>query len=252
VIRTGQDLTEIMKAAFATTNWSVVLAAGRGESTKARQALAALCEAYWYPVYAFVRRQGYGAEESRDLTQGYFLQLLEKEFLADVRPELGRFRAFLIVSVKHFLSNERDRERALKRGGGRPPVCLDATEAEDRYRFEPVESLTPERLFERRWAATVLGHALDSLRVDSERNGESSRFDRLKAYLTGDEPASSYREAAADLAVSEAVVKTAVHRLRRRYGELLRAEIARTVADPREVEEEIRYLLSTMADVPPA
>ncbi len=240
-----------MNGAFATTQWSVVLAAGRGDSTKTRQALAALCEAYWYPLYAFVRRQGYDSEQSRDLTQGYFLQLLEKDFLADVRPELGRFRAFLIASVKHFLSNERDRERALKRGGGQPPIRLDAVEAEDRYRFEPVDALTPEKLFERRWATVVLERALESLRLDSERNGEADRFGRLKAYLTGAELASSYRDAAGDLGLSEAAVKTAVHRLRRRYGEFLRAEIAQTVADPREVDEEIRYLLSTMAEVPP-
>ncbi len=240
-----------MNGAFATTQWSVVLAAGRGDSTKTRQALAALCEAYWYPLYAFVRRQGYDSEQSRDLTQGYFLQLLEKDFLADVRPELGRFRAFLIVSVKHFLSNERDRERALKRGGGQAPIRLDAAEAEDRYRFEPVDALTPERLFERRWATTVLERALEGLRVESEGDGESARFGRLKPYLTGAEPASSYREAAGDLEMTEGAVKTAVHRLRKRFGELLRHEIAQTVADPRDVDGEIRYLLETMAEVPP-
>ena len=239
-----------MNGNFATTNWSVVLAAGRGDSTKSRQALAALCEAYWYPIYAFVRRQGYDADKARDLTQGYFLQLLEKEFLSDLHPEFGRFRAFLVVSVRHFLSNELDRERALKRGGGQVPIALDVDTAEGRYRIEPVDSLTPEKLFERRWAMTVLERALERLRAESERAGETARLDRLKAYLTGDEPASSYRAAAAELGMTEPAIKTAVHRLRKRFGEHLRAEIAETVAGPDQVDGEVRHLLSVLAEVP--
>ena len=239
-----------MKGDFATTHWSVVLAAGGRDSTESRRALEALCEAYWYPVYAFVRRQGYGADEARDLTQGYFLRLLDKDFLADVRPELGRFRSFLIASVKHFLSNERDRERALKRGGGQATVPLDGELAEGRYRIEPPDTLTPEMLFERRWATTVLDRALERLRTQASRESEAARFERLKAYLTGVSPASSYREAAADLDMSEAAVKTAVHRWRKRFGEVLRAEIAETLSDPREVDDEIRYLLTRLADLP--
>ena len=154
-----------MDQRFATTSWSMVLAAGEADSSRSRQALAALCETYWYPLYAFIRRQGCTVDEARDLAQGYFLQLLEKGFLKQVRPEAGRFRSFLLVSVKHFLSNARDRERALKRGGGRLPIRLEFDVAEGRYRMDPADSaLTPDRLFERQWAMTVLERSMSSLR----------------------------------------------------------------------------------------
>lgn len=226
----------------------MVLAAGEADSSRAREALAALCETYWYPLYAFIRRQGSTAEEAGDLTQGYFLQLLEKGFLKTVRPEAGRFRSFLLVSVKNFLSNQRDRERALKRGGGRLPTRLEFDTAEGRYRLDPADvALTPDRLFERHWAMTVLEHSMASLREESVRAGETVRFDLLKLYLTGEEPAVPYRRVAAELGLSESGVKVAVHRMRKRFGQVLREVIAQTVANPADIDDEIRYMLSSLA-----
>ncbi len=225
-----------------------MLAAGGTDSQEARRALAALCEAYWYPIYAFVRRQGCSAEDAADLTQGYLLQLLEKGALKGLRPEVGRFRSFLFASIKHFLSNERDRARALKRGGGRTPFSLDAEAAESRYRIEPADGLTPEKLFERRWATAVLQRAMVRMRSEIADSGDAGRFERLKAYLTGDDPEPAYRTVAAELGMTESAVGVAVHRLRRRFGESLRAEIAETVADPREIDEEIRYLLASLGE----
>jgi RNA polymerase sigma factor (sigma-70 family) len=236
-----------MNARFATTNWSMVLAAGEAESTRARDALASLCEEYWYPVYVFTRSQGASADDARDLTQSYFLQLLEKGYLKGLTPEAGRFRSFLLVSVKHFLSNARDRERALKRGGGRPLLSLDGETAEDRYRFEAVDPApTPERLFERRWALTVLENALALLREEFERGGASLRFERLKGYLTDHRGQASYGELAQELGMSETAVKVAVHRLRRRFGRALREIVGRTVATPEDVDDEIRTLLAAL------
>jgi len=237
------------KSVFATTSWSVVLTAGERDSSRARQALAALCEAYWFPVYAFIRSRGPLADEARDLTQGYFLQLLDKGFLEGLRPEAGRFRAFLLVSVRHFLSNERDRDRALKRGGGHTPISLDAEAAERRFRLDPPDrSPTPERLFERRWALTVLENAMAQLREESLGSDEGRRFDRLKGYLTDDGPASPYADVAAELGISEAAVKVAVHRLRQRFGQALRAVVARTVSNPGDIDDEIRSLLLALGD----
>lgn len=235
-----------MDGRFATTHWSLVLAARTGKSVESRTALEALCEAYWFPLYAFIRREGYAAEDARDLTQGYFARLVERRDLEDVRPELGRFRSFLLVSVKHFLSNERDRERAKKRSPGPPLVSLDAQEAENRYRFEPADALTPETLFERKWAMTVLERTLRRLEEESSEDQKARRFEALRAHLTGDAPAASYRELGETLGVSEDAVKVAVHRLRRRFGELLREEIADTVDDSGEVDDEIRYLLGVL------
>jgi RNA polymerase sigma-70 factor (ECF subfamily) len=224
-----------------------VLAAGEAGSSRSRRALAALCETYWYPLYAFIRRQGSTQEEARDLAQGYFLQFLEKGFLKTVRPEAGRFRSFLLVSVKHFLSNERDRARALKRGGGQSPIRLDIDVVEERFRMDPADdALTPDRLFERRWAMTVLERAMTILREEFVRSGETSRFDLLRVYLTGEEPAVPYREVAAELGLSESAVKVAVHRLRQRFGQALREVVAETVASPAEIDDEIRYMLTSL------
>ena len=234
-----------MDGRFETTHWSLVLAARTGKSVESRTALEALCGAYWFPLYAFIRREGYAAEEARDLTQGYFARLVERRDLKDVRPELGRFRSFLLVSVKHFLSNERDRERAKKRSPGSPLVSLDAQDAEARYSFEPADALTPETLFERKWAMTVLERTLG--RLGEENAGQKAqRFEALRAHLSGDEPAASYRELGETLGMSEDAVKVAVHRLRRRFGELLREEIADTVREPGEVDDEIRHLLGVL------
>ena len=235
-----------MDARFQTTHWSLVLAAGTGQSPESRVALEELCGAYWFPLYAFIRRQGYGADEARDLTQGYFARLLERRDLRQVRPELGRFRSFLLVSIQHFLSNELDRERAQKRGKGVPTVSLDAREAEDRYAAEPAKAATPEILFERKWAATVLDRTLGRLEVEWAGDERAPRFRALRGHLAGDGDAASYREIGASLGMSEDAVKTTVHRLRRRFGELLRSEIANTVRDPRDVDDEIRHLLTVL------
>jgi RNA polymerase sigma-70 factor (ECF subfamily) len=233
-------------ARFVTTSWSLVLTAAGGDTSRSRRALAELCEAYWYPLYCFIRRQGCDAQEAADLTQGYIAQLLEKEFLKGLSPEAGRFRSFLFASVKHFLSNERDRERALKRGGGQRTISLDAEVAEGRYRIEPADDLTPERLFERRWAMTVLSRVMERLRAEAVRAGGERRFDRLKGYLTGEERSVAQRDVAAELGMTESAVAVAIHRLRKRFGRLLRGEIAETVADPREIDDEVRYLLATL------
>jgi RNA polymerase sigma-70 factor (ECF subfamily) len=239
-----------MDGRFETTQWSLVLAARTGNSAESRIALEALCEAYWFPLYAFIRREGHAAEEARDLTQGYFARLVERRDLKDVRPELGRFRSFLLVSVKHFLSNELDRERAKKRSPGPPLVSLDAQDAENRYRFEPVDALTPETLFERKWAMTVLERTLGRLGEEWNRGQKEERFEALRPHLTGDAPAASYRELGETLGMSEEAVRVAVHRLRRRFGELLRDEIADTVGEPGEVDDEIRYLLGVLRAEP--
>ena len=229
-------------ARFDTTQWSVVLKAGSGDSAGCSEALASLCETYWYPVYALVRRSGVSAADAEDLTQAYFARFLEKRFLDGVEPGKGRFRSFLLVSVRNFLHNERDREQALKRGGGVPTVPLHGEEGEARYEREPVESVTPEVLFERAWVRTVLDCAL--ARLDAEA-GEPrvARYACLRPFLTDDGPDVTYADIAREWGVGESAVRAAVHRLRRRFGAMLRAEVGRTLEDPRDVEEEIRYLL---------
>jgi RNA polymerase sigma factor (sigma-70 family) len=228
---------------FRTTRWNVVLAAARGEGEGSRDALSSLCEDYWYPVYAFVRRQGFGAEEARDLTQGYFARLIERGGLQSVRPELGRFRSFLLASVRHYLSNERDRDHARKRAPEKPLVSLDAS-AEDRYLSEPADTVTPEIVFEQKWAWTVFERTLRRLRAEWIGDERMRRFRALSRALTGEEPAPSYRELASALEMTEDAVKVTVHRLRQRFGELLRDEIAQTVNDPAEVDDELHHLLS--------
>jgi DNA-directed RNA polymerase specialized sigma24 family protein len=230
---------------FATTHWSLVLAARDRAEPGAGDALASLCALYWYPLYAYVRRRGHGADDAHDLTQEFFARLLAKDFLAGVDRTKGKFRAFLLAAVNHFLANERDRTRAKKRGGGRPVLSLDAADAEGRYRAEPAGGLTPEQLFERRWALALLGEVMARLRADYEAKGKGRLFDRLRGFLVGEKGA-GYRGAVDELGLSEGAVKVAVHRLRRRYRELLREEIGRTVATPDEIEEEIRELFAAL------
>jgi RNA polymerase sigma factor (sigma-70 family) len=230
---------------FRTTRWTDVLTAARGEGTESKEALESLCEAYWYPVYAFVRRQGFGAEEARDLTQGYFTRLIERGGLKNVSPERGRFRSFLLASVRHYLFNEIDRERAQKRAPPKPLVPLGVESAEDRYLAEPADEATPETLFENKWASTVFDRTLERLRAECVGDEKTRRFLAFRPLLTGEEPAPSHRELASWLAMTEEAVKVAIHRLRQRHGELLRAEIAQTVSDPAEVDDELRHLLST-------
>jgi RNA polymerase sigma-70 factor (ECF subfamily) len=232
-------------ARFATTHWSLIRAAGGQDAEPVRAALSALCGAYWSPIYAFIRHQGYQADDAQDLTQAFFARPLEKNDLAQVDRERGRFRSFLLAAVMHFLANERDKARARKRGGGQPVLSLDFRTAEDGWQAEPGHGLTPEKLFARRYALALLDQVLVRLRSEWDGTERAATFARLKDFLTGsvDE---RYARAAADLGMSESAVKVAVHRLRRRYRALLREEIAKTVAGAAEVEEEIRELFEAL------
>ncbi len=226
---------------FAATRWSVVLAAQDPVRTKV--ALEELCRAYWYPLYAYVRRRGHSAEDAQDLTQAFFARLLEKNWLQAVAPEKGRFRAFLLVALKHFLANEWDKARARKRGGGAMPVVL---EAETRYQREPRDELTPDRLFDRQWALALLEIVLNRLGEEHDTPEKRRLFEALRGTLTGDQPEAGYAAVARQLGVNEGAVKVAVHRLRKRYRELLRAEIAQTVSDPGQVADELRSLFAAV------
>jgi RNA polymerase sigma-70 factor (ECF subfamily) len=232
---------------FATTHWSLIVAARDGETAEARTALAALCQAYWYPIYAYVRRQGQTVDRAQDLTQEFFARLLEKDFLGAVEPARGRFRAFLLAACKHFLANERDRERARKRGGGQACLSLDFKDAEDRYSREPGHTLTAEKLFERRWALALLQGILNRLREEHDARGKGEVFERLRGFLVGERQPGGYAGAAVDLGLSEGAVKVLVHRLRQRYRELLREEIGRTVDDTEAIDEEVRALFAALA-----
>lgn len=235
-----------MTSKVATTQWSQVLAARDGSDTEAHRALEGLCQTYWQPLYAYVRHQGADPDQARDLTQGYFTELLEKDFLAGVDPSKGRFRSFLLASLRNFLSHETDRASALKRGGGTLTLSLDVEAGEAGYALRPDQTLTPEQLFERRWAMTVLDRALDRLRRESQAAGNEAQFEQLKQYLTSAEPQAPYREVAEVMGISDGAVATAVHRLRKQYGQCLRAEIADTVVDPAEVDDELRHLLAVV------
>jgi len=232
-------------ATFATTHWSVVLTAGQHDSPQAAAALEKLCRTYWYPLYAYVRRRGYSPEDAQDLTQGFLASLLSTPALGSVHPTKGRFRSFLLASLNHFLANEWDKARRLKRGGGQPAISLDT--AETRYRAEPSEDLSPDRIFERQWSQTLLAQVATRLREDYEAAGKEALFNVLQVYLSGEKGLAPYRETAGQLGLGLDALKKAVERLRRRYGELLREEIAHTVSDPAEVDEEIRYLRSVVA-----
>jgi len=229
---------------FAATRWTVVLTAGHGSSPQAGRALEELCLTYWYPLYAYVRRRGHSPHEAEDLTQEFFARLLARNYLADVDREKGKFRSFLLASLKHFLANEWDRARAAKRGGGQPHLSLDVETAETRYRSEPVDDLTPEKLLERQWALALLDQVLTRLQAEFVADGKEKQFDELKVWLTEGKGATSYAAMAARLGTTEGAAKVAVHRLRRRYRELLREEISHTVATPAEIEEEIRHLFA--------
>ena len=231
---------------FRTTRWSVIRAARARDEPGSSEALAELCRAYWYPLYFGARRLGHDPEEARDLTQGYFVKLLEKNWLDDVRPEAGKFRSFLLASLKHHAANVRRDAAALKRGGGEAPLSLDLDAAEERYRHEPADDETPDRAYDRQWALAVIDRAHRRLREEFAAAGKQRQHALLVGYLTGDTATRSYREIADELETSEAAVKMAVSRMRRQFGRVLRAEIADTVEDPGEVEAEIRYLLSTL------
>jgi RNA polymerase sigma-70 factor (ECF subfamily) len=231
---------------FDTTRWSLVLTAASADSTASRDALAALCAIYWYPLYAFVRRHGRSPDDARDLTQAFLTSLIERRDFDDLRRERGRFRAFLLASLKHFLANDAVRRRALKRGGGASTLPLEFDDAERRYGQEPAAPETPETIFERRWALTVIDRVLAELRRDAIESGRVREFDALKACLLGEAPPGGYRAVAEALGTSEGAVKVAAHRLRRRFRAALHEHIAETVADPAEVDDEIRYLIRAL------
>lgn len=234
-------------ARFCTTHWSAVLAARDRNSSQAEQALAELCQTYWHPLYCYIRRRGNGPGEAEDLTQGFFERLLERHYLGDLQPGRGRFRSFLLAALKHFLANEWDRGQTRKRGGGQVLFSIDDRDAESRYHYEPTDVTTPETLFERRWAFTVLDRVFTRL-GDEFRAGQSADlFDDLKPFLSGDHPGAFYRDVAQRFGIKEGTVRVTVHRLRRRYRELLRAEIGNTVGDPAEIDDEIRHLMAVVA-----
>ena len=231
---------------FFTTRWSLVLEAGQDANAHAQQALAQLCGMYWYPLYAYVRRQGCNPTEAEDLTQGFFAQLLEQNIVGGADPTRGRFRAYLLGALRHFLSNQRSREQTLKRGGGRKLISLDAQDAERRYSLEPAHELTPEKIYERGWALTLLERVVADLREQFVREGKGHIFERLRGSLGGGERGSS-RQIALDLDLSEGAVRVALHRLRRRYRAMLREQIAQTVASPDQIEAEIQHLFASLA-----
>lgn len=231
---------------FVTTHWSMVLTAGRSDSTAARDALAKLCQTYWRPLYAYVRRRGYPPADAEDLTQAFFARLLERKDVGTVSPERGRFRSYLLAAMNHFLSDEWDKARAQKRGGLRV-IPFESSIAESADALDPADRLTPEMLFDRRWAITVLEEVLQRLRREYERDGKGTLFEALRFSLMADSAAGSYAEIAGRLGMSEGAMKVAVHRLRQRYRRLLRELIAETVATPAEVEDELRCLRRALA-----
>ena len=232
---------------FASTHWSVVLAAAHSDSASTRAALEKLCVAYWYPLYAYVRRRGYSVEDAQDLTQEFFARVLERRWLADADQSRGRFRTFLLTAMERFLANEWDKARAQKRGGGQKPIPLQLDTAETRYGIEPADRRTPEQAFEYRWAVMLLEHVVDQLGAEFRSRGQEELFNTLKPCLVGDGSTQPYAELAGTLGLAEGAVKVTVHRLRQRYRELLRAEIAQTVNSAGEVEAEMRHLFNVLA-----
>jgi RNA polymerase sigma factor (sigma-70 family) len=229
---------------FPTTRWTLVVAAGDPHRKEARSALVSLCENYWYPLYAYLRRRGYRADEAQDLTQEFFIRVLEGRYLDRADPEKGRFRSFILTSLKFFVADEEDRHRARKRGGGML-VPLEFSSGEERYQREPAHDETPERIFERRWALSLIDRVVEKLREEFVHHGRPEHFERLKVFLLGQSDA-PYAALAQEMNTSEGALKVAIHRLRKRYRELFRQEIADTVADPVEVESELRYLAAVL------
>jgi RNA polymerase sigma-70 factor (ECF subfamily) len=231
---------------FVTTHWSVVLSAGHSDTPRAAEALQRLCQAYWYPLYAYVRRRGYSPHDAQDLTQGFFARLLERHAMTKVDRAKGKFRSFLLASMNHFLADEWDKRRAQKRDAGQP-ISLDLGSAETRYLQQADDALPAEKTFERRWALTLLEQVYGRLRQDYRREGKGDLFETLRFSLMGERSAVPYADLARRLSMNEGAVKVAVHRLRQNYRKRLRAHIAETVATPEEVEEELRCLLRALA-----
>ncbi len=231
---------------FATTRWSLVLSAAKKDSQECGAALATLCQQYWYPLYAYVRRRVSARDEAQDLTQEFFARLLEKNTLASASAQRGRFRSFLLAAMKNFLANEWDKATARKRGGGHQLLSLDLETGESRLCLEPAHHLTPERFYERQWALTLLQLAMDRLQAELASAGTTRQFELLKGALAGDGRSLSYSSIAAELGMKEAAVRQAAHRLRKRYRQLLLSEVAQTVSDPTDVEEEVRDLFEAL------
>jgi RNA polymerase sigma-70 factor (ECF subfamily) len=231
---------------FATTHWSVVLQAGRPDSPEAAQALDEVCRVYWYPLYAYARRQGFDVPTAQDLTQEFFARLLEKNYVGIADRKRGKFRWFLITAFKCFLANEWDRARAQKRGGGTGTLSLDQMTAEERYRNEPADTLTADQLYDWRWALDLIGRARQRLREEYSSAGKSERWIQLEPFLSSGPASNAYASIAEKLGLSEAAVRQEAHRFKKRFGLLLRQEVAQTVANPDEVAEELRYLIDVV------
>jgi RNA polymerase sigma-70 factor (ECF subfamily) len=234
------------QAVFTATRWTQVFLARAGKSTEARQALSELCRTYWYPLYAFVRRSGYTREDAQDLTQEFFARLLTRDWLAQVDESKGRFRSFLLAALKHFLANELDKARALKRGGAHRIISLDGVTAETRYQLEPAHLESPDKIFERRWAFQLLDKALAALQQEQVQAGKGAVFDSLKDCLAGNRESVPYAELAPRLGVTVGALKVMVHRFRSRYRELLREEVSHTVVESSQIEGEMRYLVEVL------
>jgi DNA-directed RNA polymerase specialized sigma24 family protein len=235
-------------ARFRTTRWSAILVAAESRMPGSHAALAELCRLYWYPLYAFARRRGSGPHDAQDLTQGFFLHLLENRGLKQAHPLKGKFRSFLLASFQNFASDEAARARCLKRGGDREFVCLDSEDAESRYRLEPADHLTAEKIFDARWAMTLIGHAVERLRQEHVARGEEPRFEILKVFVGVEEGKNppSYEQVAQSLRVSVGAAKTLIHRFRKQYSVILRQEIGRTVSNPAAIDEEIHALCDAL------
>ena len=243
----GARATPAPSGAFATTHWSVVLAAADQERPEAAQALETLCRTYWYPLYAFVRRQGHSPEGAQDLTQDFFAHLLARGFPCGARPERGKFRSYLLVSLRHFLLDQHRRADAAKRGGGQTVISLDVNRAEERFGGEPQHALTPEKLYERAWAMTLLDRAQSRLREEYAAAGKADLYERLQAFPLAGKSDQPFAQASAEFGMTASALKSAVHRMRSRYRELVREEVAHTVADPSELQEEARYLIAVIS-----
>lgn len=240
------DTSKKPKDWFATTHWSVVVEARQDDSGKSRLALELLCNAYWYPLYAYVRRRGYSVQDAEDLTQEFFTRLLEKKYLDAVDRKRGKFRTFLLSSLENFLAKEWRASQRLKRGGGRVFLSIDQWDPEKRYEVEPVDRITPEELFERRWATSVLNQAMDQLKIELESRNKLPLFEALRHSIACDRNDRPHAELAMELNMSESALNATIHRLRKRYGALLREQVAQTVCQKDQVEEEIRHLLAAL------
>jgi RNA polymerase sigma-70 factor (ECF subfamily) len=243
---TGSSAPSRPQPVFATTRWSVVLAAGHGDTSHAHDALAHLCRSYWYPLYAYARRRGQSPHDAQDLTQEFFARLLQGNWVAQADRQRGRFRTFLLSAMQHFMANEWNKARAQKRGGTQPVLSLNDDSAEQRYQLEPAEKSTPETLFERGWALSLLNDVLRRLEEEYHREGKSAWMEAMRPALTANRDAIGYADIAQTLGMTEAAARVAVHRLRQRYRRLIQAEVANTVASPDEVEAEMRHLFQVL------